>query len=96
VGRGYPRAAVSSQYELAHAMRLGRYKLWVGGSGDTRFVDAASDPLEAKDLSKDNPIARRFVSDALGIWMAYQKDWRKTKWGVASNLKPAFCDELEK
>ena len=27
----------------AHAMRLGRYKLWVGGSGDTRFADVIVD-----------------------------------------------------
>ncbi len=96
VGRGYPRCATSSQYELAHSMRLGRYKLWVGGSGDTRFADAQLDPLEDKDLSKDHPIARRFVNDAMGLWMAYQPRWKKTRWGVASNLKPGFADELER
>ncbi len=94
VGRGYPRSAVASQYELAHAMRLGRYKLWVGGSGDTRFSDAVADPLEDKDLSKDHAYARRFVTDAMGLWMAYQSKWKKTRWGVASNLKPAFADDL--
>ena len=96
VGRGYPRSAVSSQYELAHAMRLGRYKLWVGGSGDTRFADAVADPLEDKDLSKDHVYARRFVNDAMGLWMAYQQKWKKQRWGVASNLKPAFADDLDK
>jgi len=96
VGRGYPRPAVASQYELAHAMRLGRYKLWVGGSGDTRFNDVIVDPLEEKDVSKERPLERRFVTDAMGLWMAYQTKWKKTKWGVASNLKPAFADDLDK
>jgi arylsulfatase A-like enzyme len=96
IGRGYPRPAVASQYELAHAMRLGRYKLWVGGSGDTRFNDVSVDPMEEKDLSKERPLERRFVTDAMGLWMAYQSKWKKTKWGVASNLKPAFAEELER
>jgi arylsulfatase A-like enzyme len=96
VGRGYPRPATSSQYELAHSMRLGRYKIWVGGSGDTRFHDVVADPLEEKDLSKERPYERRFVTDAMGLWMANQSKWKKTRWGVASNLKPGFADELEK
>lgn len=95
VGRGYPRPAVASQYELAHAMRLGRYKLWVGGSGDTRFADVVADPLEEKDLSAERPFERRFVTDAMGLWMAYQARWKKTRWGVASNLKPAFAADLD-
>jgi arylsulfatase A-like enzyme len=95
VGRGYPRAATSSQYELAHAMRLGRYKLWIGGTGDTRFSDVVADPMEDKDLSKERPIERRFVNDAMGLWMAYQSKWKKAKWGVASNLRPAFAESFE-
>ena len=96
IGQGYPRAACSSQYELAHSMRLARYKLWVGGSGDTRFADVVADPLEDKDLSKDRAIERRFITDAMGLWMAYQPKWKKTKWGVASNLKPGFADDNDK
>ena len=76
-------------------MRLARYKLWVGGSGDTRFADVIVDPGEDKDVSKERPLERRFVNDAMGLWMAYQSRWMKTRWGVASNLKPAFADELE-
>ncbi|MEO6950966.1 MAG: sulfatase [Polyangia bacterium] len=96
IGAGYPRAACSSQYELAHAMRLDRFKLWVGGSGDTHFADVVADPLENKDLSKDRPFERRFVNDAMGLWMAYQSKWKKSKWGVASNLKPGFADDNDK
>jgi arylsulfatase A-like enzyme len=96
VGAGYPRPAIGSQYELAHAMRLGRWKLWVGGSGDTRFTDAVADLAEDKDLSAARPLERRFVTDALGTWMAYQSKWHKSRWGVASNQKAALADDLEK
>jgi arylsulfatase A-like enzyme len=96
IGAGYPRPAIGSQYELAHAMRLGRWKLWVGGSGDTRFTDAVNDLSEEKDVSAARPLERRFVSDALGVWTAYQGKWRKSRWGVASNHKAQLADDLEK
>ncbi len=95
-GRGYPRPAIASQYELAHSMRLSRWKLWVGGSGDTRLFDAVTDAAEAKELTASHPYERRFVEDALGLWMAYQGRWKKTRWGVASNHLPALADDLEK
>src|SRR5439155_18905384 len=80
-GAGYPRPAIGSQYELAHTMRLARWKLWVGGSGDVRLFDAVADPAESHELSAERPLEKRFVSDALGMWMAYQGQWKKTRWG---------------
>ena len=77
-------------------MRLARWKLWVGGSGEVKLFDAAADPLEEKELSKERPLERRFVADALNLWMAYQGKWKKPRWGVASNLKPAFAADLER
>ena len=94
-GAGYPRPAIASQYELAHSMRLSRWKLWVGGSGDVRLFDAQSDATEARELSAERPLERRFVTDALGLWMAYQSQWKKTRWGVASNHKPELARDLE-
>jgi arylsulfatase A-like enzyme len=95
VGAGYPRPAIASQYELAHAMRLGRWKLWVGGSGDVKLFDAIADAGETRELQTEKPVERRFVADALGLWMAYQGKWKKTRWGVASNLKPQFAADLD-
>jgi arylsulfatase A-like enzyme len=94
-GQGYPRPAIGSQYELAHTMRLGRWKLWVGGSGEVRLFDAASDAAESHELSAERPRERRFVTDALSLWMAYQARWHKARWGVASNHQPALADDLE-
>jgi hypothetical protein len=76
-------------------MRLARWKLWVGGSGEVRLYDAIADAGETRDLSTEKPVERRFVADALGLWMAYQTRWKKTRWGVASNLKPAFAADLD-
>jgi arylsulfatase A-like enzyme len=95
-GAGYPRPAIGSQYELAHTMRLGRWKLWVGGSGDTKLFDASTDAAEAHELTAERPLERRFVEDAMGVWMAYQGQWKKSRWGVASNQKAELARDLEK
>jgi arylsulfatase A-like enzyme len=94
-GAGYPRPAIASQYELAHAMRLGRWKLSVFGSGEVRLFDAINDAAESKELSAERPLEKRFVTDAMGVWMAYQSQWHKARWGVASNHKPELARDLE-
>lgn len=94
-GAGYPRPAVASQYELAHTMRLGRWKLSVFGSGEVRLFDAATDAAESKELSAERPLEKRFVADAMGMWMAYQSQWKKARWGVASNEKAELARDLE-
>ena len=94
-GAGYPRPAVASQYELAHTMRLGRWKLSVFGSGEVRLFDAATDAAESKELSAERPLEKRFITDAMGVWMAYQSQWKKSRWGVASNEKAELARDLE-
>ena len=96
MGAGYPRPTIASQYELAHTMRLGAYKLWVGGSGDIRLYDMSNDPHEDKDLWTSHPVERRALTDAMGLWMANRNQWKKRRWGVASNLLPAGAAEIEK
>ena len=77
-------------------MRLGKWKLWVGGSGDTKLFDASTDAAEAHELTAERPLERRFVEDAMGVWMAYQGQWKKSRWGVASNHKAELARDLEK
>ena len=77
-------------------MRLGNYKLWVGGSGDSHLIDAAADPQGDKELLDARPIERRALTDALGLWMANRATWKKRKWGVASNLSAGFTADMEK
>ena len=96
LGQGYPRPAIASQYELAHVMRLSRYKLWVGGSGQVKLYNGQDDPGEQHELNQTEPLALRFVTDAMGMWMAYQGQWKKSRWGVASNHRPELAADLDK
>jgi arylsulfatase A-like enzyme len=96
VGRGYPRPSIASQYEFAHAIRLAGWKVRVAGSGVPLLYHVEKDPYEKKDLAAERPLERRLLTDALSTFLVYQKDWRKTRWGVASNHAPALADDLEK
>ena len=96
VGRGYPRPAFASQYELAHVMRMRDWKIWVGGKGEPRLYDLKKDTWEQTDVADKNPMAVRWLSDALSTFLIYQSRWRVLRWGVSSNHLPAFADDLEK
>src|SRR5262249_27726217 len=96
IGAGYPRPAIASQYELAHTMRLERWKLWVGGAGDTHLFDVAADPREEHALAATRPVERRALTDAMGTFLALRSQWKKRRWGVASNLLPGFAADLAK
>jgi len=95
LGRGYPRPAIASQYELAHTIRLRDWKLRVGGKGVPRVFDLSTDRWEKKDIAGERPLATRWLSDALSTWLMHQSRWRNLRWGVASNHLPALADDLE-
>jgi len=96
VGRGYPRPAFASQYEDAHAMRLGDWKILVRSSGAVRLYDEAKDHYEKTDLAASRPVERRFATDAMSTFLIYQKDWKKRRWGVASNQTAQFAEDVDK
>jgi arylsulfatase A-like enzyme len=96
MGRGYPRPAFVSQYEDAHAMRLGGWKIIAKKSGALKLYHVVKDPLEKEDLVDSRPYERRFVTDAMSTFLLYQKDWKKRRWGVASNQSRFFGDDLER
>ncbi|MBW2732468.1 MAG: sulfatase [Deltaproteobacteria bacterium] len=96
VGRGYPRPRYATQYELARTMRLGRYKLWVGGQGDPRLYDMESKRWpEATRLEKKQPLVTRMLTDALSTFLVHQRRWRQSRWGVANNHLAALPEDLE-
>ncbi len=95
VGAGYPRPSIASQYELAHAIRLERWKLRVGHVGRTELYDVESKQAEHQELSKSRPTEVRWLTDALSTWLTYQDRWRSTRWGVASNHSAALAEDLE-
>jgi len=96
VGRGYPRPSIASQYENAHAMRLGGWKARVATSGVPLVYKIDEDPYEKKDLAESRPLERRFLTDALSTFLIHQKDWKKSRWGVPSNMTAQAADDLEK
>ncbi len=95
LGQGYPRPSIASQYEFAHAMRLGEWKVRVGGSAVPMLFHVEKDPLEKTDLADKRPIERRFLTDVFSVFLVNQKAWKKTRWGVPSNLKPEFVADIE-
>jgi arylsulfatase A-like enzyme len=86
VNRGWPRPSYASQYEYAHAMRIGRWKIRVGNTGVPIVEDLVEDPDEHKDYTKIRPIERRMLTDNLGLFLALRKQWKKSAWGVVSNI----------
>ena len=86
LGRGWVRPSYTSMYELAHTMRLGRWKLRVTGQGGVIVDDLIADVGETKDLTATHPTERRMLTDNLGVFLALRKQWKKTAWGVVSNV----------
>lgn len=95
VGRGWPRPSYASQYEYAHAMRIGRWKIRIGPRGTPVIGDLAADPGEQTDYAATRPIERRMLTDNLGLFLALRTQWRKASWGVVTNLTPDGARALD-
>ena len=99
VGAGYPRGAVATQLETAHALRLFGWKARVGGSPGSavpQIFHVAEDPLERQDLAATRPIERRLLTDVLSMHLRHRKEWRKGRWGAIANVSPQMADDLER
>lgn len=90
VGRGYPTAAITTQYDFAHSMRVGRWKLRAGSKGDTDLHDIPSDPFEMNDVAATQPEAHRLMTDAMSLYLGLRKQWKRGLWGTPSNLSAGF------
>lgn len=95
VGRGWARPSYASQYEYAHAMRIGRWKIRVGTRGSLIIGDMAADPGEKRDASAGHPMERRMLTDNLGMFLAIRTQWRKSEWGVVTSVTPAGARALD-
>ncbi len=94
VGRGYPRMAMASQYEGAHAARLGPWKIRASGGNTPAVYNLVEDPAESKDRIGDAPYAHRFVADALWMLRTYNAEWKKSRWGNAANVTAQFAADM--
>lgn len=95
IGRGWVRPSYASQYEYAHAMRIGRWKIRVGPRGTPLVGDLAADPGETTDAGPGHPVERRMLTDNLGLFLALRTQWRKADWGVVTNVSPAGAGALD-
>jgi arylsulfatase A-like enzyme len=94
VGRGYPRMAMASQYEGAHTVRMGAWKLRVSGGNKPTLYNLVDNPDETEDVVDDAPIARRFLGDPLWMLRTYNLQWQKSRWGNAANATPQLAADL--
>jgi arylsulfatase A-like enzyme len=95
VGRGWPRPSYASQYEYAHAMRIGRWKVRVGPRGSPLIGDLVADPGETTDVATTHPVERRMLTDNLGMFLALRRQWRKAAWGVVTSVTPEGARALD-
>ncbi len=95
VGRGWVRPSYTSMYELSHAMRLGTWKATIGRSGRPQVYDLVADPDEHTNVADAKRYETRMLSDALGLFLAHRKVWKKTAWGVVTNMTALAAEELD-
>ena len=86
IGRGWARPSYASMYEYSHAMRIGRWKARVAPNGVATIGDLVDDPGETKDFASTRPVERRMLTDYLGTFLALRKQWKKSAWGVVTNV----------
>jgi hypothetical protein len=99
IGRGYPRPAISTQYGYHHVMSLGGWKIWARKKKKehqrVRVYDLTNDYDERTNVAVERPIETRFLTDPLGIYLPFRAKWRKSEWGVASNMKAQAALDLD-
>jgi choline-sulfatase len=85
-----PRAALTTDGQVARGLKVQRYRLVHRGPGRMELYDEIDDPREQKDLAADHPIALRSMRGVLGLLYAFETTWTKSRWGTAANVSEAF------
>jgi arylsulfatase A-like enzyme len=93
---GYPWMSFSSQYESAHAGRIGHWKLKLMGPNAPRLYDLAKDPGEHDDLwgKASDEIGARLLLDPMWILRQFNVEWKKAQWGNAADASSRFASDL--
>jgi choline-sulfatase len=88
------RPAFSTHGGVLRGMKIGRYKMVTSGPEQTRLFDLFTDPGEQRDVSYEQPLALRHARDVFSLHVGYETRWKKSRWGVASNLRPEFATDV--
>jgi arylsulfatase A-like enzyme len=93
---GYPLMSFVSQYENAHAGRIGHWKLKLVGTQAPRLYDLARDPAERNDLwgKPAAEVGARLLLDPMWILRSWNIEWKKSQWGNAAAVTSRFAADL--
>jgi hypothetical protein len=94
IGRGWARPSLASAGH-AHAMRIGRWKIRVSGSGEATIGDVEADPTETRDVGAERPVELRMLTDHLAMFLALESNWKKSEMGVVTNVTPEGAAALD-
>ncbi|MCA9562070.1 MAG: sulfatase, partial [Myxococcales bacterium] len=86
VGAEYPQPAFSQMAGRRFTMSLADWKVVWDSSGGRELYNTRTDPTSQTDVASENPVALRFISDSMGLFLPFRDEWKKRTWGVASNL----------
>jgi hypothetical protein len=95
MGRGWARPSYVKLGDT-HVMRIGSWMIRVaGGTAVPTLTNVVDDPRGMFDLAGTRPIERRLLTDGLGLLLPVRSQWRKSEWGVVSNLTPVGAHALD-
>jgi arylsulfatase A-like enzyme len=92
---GYPEPMFAAFEDVAHAVRLGGWKLLAGRAGVAAVYDLAADPNETRNLAATHAIERRYLTDVLSLHVFHRALWNQRAWGAPANLTVAGWQALE-
>lgn len=95
VGARYPRPSYATMNEWSHTLRMGRWKATVTKRGVIALYDRELDPAERNDVAAERPYELEFMRGAAALFVSHRKTWKKSLWGVASNMTARGAAELE-
>lgn len=85
----YPETA-NANFELRrYTMQSGPWKINMRRNR-IKLYNRANDRLELRNVVTANPLAHRWMLDALSYLRFYRKGWDKSKWGEPNNLTEQF------
>lgn len=84
---------IAHRGRVTRSLKIGQWK-YIVRDPDTDFVyDYTVDPGEKTNVREKFPIARRYLRDVISLYLAFEKEWDKGRWGSPNNVTPLFVKE---
>jgi len=85
-GGAWPARVIASEYGRAFSIRGGRWRLVTEYDGTATLHDVVADPAEAVEVSATTPMARAYLREAAGLYLAHRVAWRTATWGTLNDI----------